>query len=153
MKTPTHQIRAAEASDQASIRALIRRVRINPLNLDWQNFHVAVDRNDLMIGCGQIKTHRDGTQELASIAVEVEWRGRGIGADIILSLLDTVDTPLWLVCRSEMGAYYEKFRFRIVEDMDKLPRAYRRMRSMSRLVSRVFPNADDFHIMILDYVR
>jgi N-acetylglutamate synthase-like GNAT family acetyltransferase len=143
-------VRTAIAADQTSIKSLIRHVRINPLNLDWKNFHVAISENGRMIGCGQIKTHRDGTQELASIAVEVDWRRRGIASAIIRSLMRDAGTPLWLICRSEMGSFYEQFGFQIVEHLDQMPRAYRRMRGVARFVSRLFPSADDFHIMILD---
>lgn len=146
----SHRIRPAESSDHLEIRSLIRRVRINPLNLHWENFLVAVDTNNRVIGCGQIKTHRDGTNELTSIAVESEWRNRGIGSEIVQRLIERTDGPLWLVCRSEMGRYYEKFGFRIIRDLNQLPRAYRRIRSMARLVSRVFPSAEDFHIMHLN---
>ena len=52
--------RPAQASDEAAIKALIRAVNINPIGLKWQRFMVAVDENGRLIGCGQIKPHRDG---------------------------------------------------------------------------------------------
>ena len=36
-------LRPATAADFPAIRALIRRVRINPYGLDWRRFLVAVD--------------------------------------------------------------------------------------------------------------
>jgi amino-acid N-acetyltransferase len=145
-----YQIRVAGKTDRIIIRALIRRVRINPLNLDWRNFRVAFDDHGQIIGCGQIKTHRDGTNELASIAVEDGWRGLGVASDIIQSLINKADSPLWLVCRSELASFYERFGFEAVGDVNDLPTAYRRMRSMARLFSRIIPNMGKFAIMMLD---
>jgi N-acetylglutamate synthase-like GNAT family acetyltransferase len=145
-----YQIRFAEDADQIAIRSLIRRVRINPLNLIWRNFLVAIDEQGQIIGCGQIKTHRDGTNELASIAVEDEWRKSGVGSAIIRTLIKEADIPLWLVCRSEMAPFYERFGFEDVGDATDLPIAYRRMRSMARLFSRILPNMGKFAIMMLD---
>ena len=53
--------RPAQASDEAAIKALIRTVNINPMGLKWQRFLVALDKNGQLIGCGQIKSHRDGS--------------------------------------------------------------------------------------------
>jgi amino-acid N-acetyltransferase len=142
--------RLAKEGDQKAIRGLIRRVRINPLNLDWHNFVLAVDKHGQMIGCGQIKIHRDGTNELASIAVEREWRGQGVATTIIQSLLESARLPIWLVCQAELEAFYKRFGFRVVEEINSLPKAYRRMRSISRLFSRVFPGIGQFRIMILE---
>lgn len=151
MKPPKDfQLRAAKQEDQSVIWGLIRRVRINPLNLDWHNFIVAIGEHGEIIGCGQIKVHRDGTNELASIAVEQEWRGKGIATKIIQSLLKEASLPIWLVCRAELESFYKRFGFQVIDDVDSLPKAYRRIRRVSRLFSRMLPSIREIRIMHLE---
>ena len=69
-------IRPATSADAPAIRALIRRVRINPTGLDWRRFLVAEGPEGMILACGQIKPHGDGTFELASVAVDEAWRGQ-----------------------------------------------------------------------------
>jgi N-acetylglutamate synthase-like GNAT family acetyltransferase len=71
-------LRSAQARDEMVIKGLIRETRLNPMGLKWPNFVVAEDEQGQFIGCGQIKTHKDGTRELASIAVVKAWRGRDV---------------------------------------------------------------------------
>jgi hypothetical protein len=47
------RLRAATASDAGAIRLLIFRVGINPRDLDWRRFLVAVDEAGKLIGCGR----------------------------------------------------------------------------------------------------
>jgi N-acetylglutamate synthase-like GNAT family acetyltransferase len=141
-------IRLAESEDQRIIRAIVRGARINPMNLDWRNFILAVGKEDEIIGCGQIKTHRDGTKELASIAVRQEWRKMGIASAMIRRLIDRAESHLWLVCRAELAAFYIKFGFTVVEDSIEMPTNFRRMRSVFRYLSRIIPRAGNFSIMI-----
>jgi len=115
------QIRHAKSGDQASIRSLIRKVGINPLGLDWRRFYVAVDQGDQIIGCGQIKFHKDGSRELASIAVDEKWRGRGIATSVIQQLLREGE-GLWLVCRKGLVPFYERFGFKEVDQKGELLR-------------------------------
>ena len=77
-----YNLRQATASDAAAIRRLTLQVRNNPAGLDWRRFVLAVTPEEALIGCGQVKPHGDGTQELASIAVVPSWRGRGGGGAI-----------------------------------------------------------------------
>ena len=143
-----YRIRTAERADQTRIRDLVRSVRINPMNLDWHNFSVAIDGRGRTVGCGQIKTHRDGTRELASIAVDQEWRRQGIGSELIQGIIQTSEPPLWLVCRSKLAPFYEQFGFAVIEDLNDLPRSFRRMRSVARVLSRIIPTIENFAIMM-----
>src|SRR4051794_8818052 len=107
-------LRKATQNDFPAIRRLIWRVRINPMGLDWRHFIIAVDPVNpvnQLIGCGQIKQHRDGSFELASIAVQPEYQGQGIGKAVIERLLSETRVSLFLMCRPEMETYYQKFGF------------------------------------------
>ncbi len=143
----SYQLRKATAADAAAIRSLIYRVRINPTNLDWQRFIVAQDETGKFLGCGQIKPHSDGTFELASIAVQPEFHGQGIGKAIILELLAGSPRPIYLRCRSKLEIYYEKFGFRQVRK-DEVPPAFRIIWSIFELMRRFFPPHMQGRIMI-----
>jgi GNAT superfamily N-acetyltransferase len=80
-------LRPAKREDEAAIRALVKAEHLNPFNIHWQNFLVAEDAARRMVGIGQVKTHRDGSRELASIATSAEWRKRGVASAIIRALL------------------------------------------------------------------
>ncbi|GJM39975.1 MAG: hypothetical protein DHS20C20_02570 [Ardenticatenaceae bacterium] len=118
--------RRALASDEAAIKALIRTVNINPMGLKWHRFIVAVDEpcteqsrsNGRLIGCGQIKPHRDGSRELASIAVQKAWRRQGIAGAIIQQLLANETVPIWLTCMDKLVPFYEQFGFAEVKKGD-----------------------------------
>ena len=106
---------------------------INPTGLDWRRFVVAVSPQGEVIGCGQVKPHRDGSLELASIAVTPERRGQGVARAIIEHLLAENQGELYLMCRSGLGGLYEKFGFRVIQP-DEMPRYFRKI---SRLVGLV----------------
>jgi N-acetylglutamate synthase-like GNAT family acetyltransferase len=114
-------LRKAEPEDQNAIRDLIQRSHINPMALDWHRFIVAVDERGMLLGCGQIKTHRDGSRELASIAVEESSRKRGIARAIISQLLAETKLPIFLTCREKLGLFYENFGFKIADQAQMTP--------------------------------
>ncbi|MGW8251253.1 MAG: GNAT family N-acetyltransferase [Anaerolineales bacterium] len=124
------ELRQATESDAADIRALIRQVGINPLDLDWRRFIVAVSPQGQLIGCGQVKPHRDGSYELASIAVNPGWRNQGVARATIERLISEQPDELYLTCRAELGPFYEKFGFRTVE-AGEMPPYFKRL---SRLI-------------------
>jgi len=122
-----YQLRPATEKDADDIHLLIRLVGINPMNLDWRRFIVAQAQDDgQVVGCGQVKPHRDGSRELASIAVRPEWRERGIATTIIENLLNDSPGELYLTCRAGMGPFYEKFGFRSIQ-ADEMPAYFRRL--------------------------
>lgn len=123
-------IRRAIDGDQQAIRSLVREAGLNPLQLRWQRFIVAQDW-DQIIGCGQLHPHRDGSAELASIAVTPSHQGRGIGAAIVGSLIDISGGGLYLMCEGEMQRFYARFGFSVAE-AGELPGE---MRFLYRVVS------------------
>ena len=104
------------------------------MGVDWERFVVAVNVQDDVIGIGQIKPHGKEVLELASIAVDPEYRGQGIARAIIEYLLKDSPRPLYLMCESKNGALYEKFGFREIP-YKEMPRYFQRISKLAGLAS------------------
>ena len=129
-------IRDATVKDQATIRRIVRAANINPTGLDWPHFIVAQDGGEI-VGAGQVKAHRDGTRELASIAVVPVRQGQGIGSAIINELVGRESGTLYLTCRHQLQGYYERFGFRRLEP-GAYPHYFKRMLPILNTVGRLF---------------
>jgi N-acetylglutamate synthase-like GNAT family acetyltransferase len=127
-------LRPARPKDFPAIRRLVRQGKINPFGLQWSRFWVVADADGRVIACGQIKPHRDGSRELASIVVDPGERGRGLARMVIEHLLKETQGTLYLTCRRSMGKMYEKFGFQAVEPSEMPPS----LRSLSRLVNCLY---------------
>lgn len=127
-------IRPARESESRQITDLIHMVGINPMGLDWKRFIVAVNDQDEMIGCGQVKPHGADILELASIAVYPDHRGGGVARAIIEHLLKDTPRPLYLMCESSLGTLYEKFGFRGIS-YEEMPRYFQRLSKLAGLVT------------------
>ena len=106
-------LRDATAEDQPTIRRIVRAANINPTGLDWPRFILA-EEGGAVVGVGQIKPHRDGTHELASIAVIPARQGLGVGSAIIEELIRREKGTLHLTCRSRLKGFYERFGFSLI---------------------------------------
>jgi N-acetylglutamate synthase-like GNAT family acetyltransferase len=105
------------------------------MSLDWPNFVVA-EGDGAIVVVGQVKAHRDGTRELASIAVVPARQSQGLGRAIIETLLARErGVVLYLTCRRELQGYYERFGFRRLERAE-YPPYFRRMIPLVNLVMR-----------------
>ncbi|MCC6499869.1 MAG: GNAT family N-acetyltransferase [Anaerolineales bacterium] len=127
---PAFTLRSAREEDVRQIKDLIRLVGINPMDLDWKRFIIAMDADDRVVGTGQIKPHGTEIHELASIAVLPEFQGQGIARAIIERLLADGSRPLYLTCRSSMEALYQKFGF-VTLSYETMPRYYRRLSKLA----------------------
>ncbi len=124
-------LRKATTHDRSTIKALVRDARLNPLGLDWRRFVIAEETGQV-IAIGQIKPHRDGSRELASLVVLPNRRGQGVGSLLIRSLLAEQPPPLYLMCDSPLEAYYARFGFRRLQRAE-MPRYFRRMLAAARV--------------------
>jgi N-acetylglutamate synthase-like GNAT family acetyltransferase len=131
-----YSVRPALEAESIQIKNLINLVGINPTGLDWNRFLVAVNENGQVIACGQIKPHGGDIRELASIAVDPEYRGQGIARAVIEALLRESPKPLYLMCISHNGPMYEKFGFQKVADK-AAPRYFARIQKLFK-ISDVF---------------
>ena len=145
----SYHLRPALASDARRIRQIIHQVHINPVGLDWQRFILAVDEQDQVIGCGQVKPHQDGSRELASIAVLPEWRGQKIARAIIEHLLAANPGTLYLTCRFSLGGFYEKFGFRPLQ-LSEMPPYFQRLSRLAALIVRLNLEQDGMLVMKRD---
>lgn len=130
--------RPATAGDQKVIRAIIREAEINPLGVKWNNFLLAVDEmTGEVVGTGQIKTHGDGSRELASIAVRPAYQRRGIASEIVRRLIAQdareSNAPLYLLCADDMPTFYERFGFRRI-GRSEMPPYFRRLTRLASFV-------------------
>jgi N-acetylglutamate synthase-like GNAT family acetyltransferase len=143
-------IRAARKEDFPAIRSLIREGQINPFDLDWRCFLVADSLDGELLGCGQIKSHADGSRELASIVVREQARGQGIARAVIEELLrQQAARPLYLMCRNALGALYSKFGFRPIEYQEMSP-YFQRISRLERLLNRRGNPSERLLVMRLD---
>jgi N-acetylglutamate synthase-like GNAT family acetyltransferase len=127
----SHILRPARETDASAIKQLIRSVGINPMDLDWRRFVVAVDEHDQVIATGQIKPHSKGALlELASIAVMEQHRGEGLARAIIEHLLQENPRPLYLTCRSHLQPFYQRFGFQTLS-YEEMPRFYQRLSKLA----------------------
>jgi amino-acid N-acetyltransferase len=141
-------IRPAREMEAAQIRDLIHMVGINPMGLDWKRFVVAVNERDEIIGCGQIKPHGQDVLELASIAVYPEHQGKGVARAIIEHLLHDSPRPLYLMCQSSLGTFYEKFGFQAIT-YEEMPRYFQRISKLAGLVNTLASREESLLIMKL----
>ncbi len=118
------------------------------MNLHWEHFILAVDGQGRIIGCGQIKPHRDGSRELASIAVEPCCRGWGVARAVIERLMAGQEPPLYLTCRSSLTPLYQKFGFRVVEAIREMPPYFRRIVRIFRIMMRLSRMQDSLAVMV-----
>ena len=130
-------IRPATEKDQPAIRHVIAEVHLPRMNLQWPNF-VVVEEDREIVGMGQVKSHGDGSRELASIAVVPKRQGDGVGSAVIKTLLGREPgVVLHLSCRRELEGYYERFGFKRIERA-AYPPYFRRTTGIANLITRFF---------------
>lgn len=126
-------IQPATAQHAAAIQSLVRSSGINPTGLAWQRFLVALDAAGALIGCVQIKPHRDGSRELASLAVVPHWQSRGVARALIEAILAQHPGTLYLMCQARLGVFYKKFGFSPIS-VDEMSTYFRRISKLAGVV-------------------
>lgn len=150
MRLAEFVVRPARREDFPAIRALIWSVRINPFGLDWRRFLVAVSPSGEVLGCGQIKLHRRGVRELASIAVRPEARRQGVARAIIEALVrQEAHRPLYLMCRASLEGFYARFGFQTVAQQE-MPPYFRRLVCLVNGLRLLGFRMEELRIMRLD---
>lgn len=129
---PKFTLRPARKSDQQQIQRLVWSARLNPTGLDWRRFTLANDSSGGIVACAQIKPHRDGSHEMASLVVDPDYRGQGLARLIIAELIQSHQGDLYLMCRSSLGEFYAKFGFRALGEPE-MPPYFRRISKLTSL--------------------
>jgi N-acetylglutamate synthase-like GNAT family acetyltransferase len=89
-------------------------------DLESQQFVVALDSREQVIGCGRLKPY-PGFYELASIAVKDEWRASGVGRAVVSQLLASHQGPVYLICEDDVVDFFHRFGFDLVPMSEMLP--------------------------------
>jgi len=93
---PAFAVRPARTPDVPTIARIVAGFADNRLLLhtetvnyyeNVQEFRVAVDRNDQVIGCGALHVMWDDLAEVRTLAVDETWHGRGVGHALLEELL------------------------------------------------------------------
>ena len=123
-------LRKATSGDQWSIRLLVFSAKLDPTQLNWEQFWVlecdAEGGQSLrnLVACGQLRNFF-GAQELGSLVVASPWRGRGFGTLLTQHLINTATQPLYLECLGErLAQFYSRFGFVPIsfEELPQFPR-------------------------------
>lgn len=141
-------IRSAKPEDEQVIKMLVRTEKLNPLGLNWERFVVAVDADGRILGCVQLKPHNDGSVELASLVTLPEMRGRGVASALIEYIIHTNKTDIYLMCRSGLGEFYNKFGFRAI-DLPDLPPYFHRILRLAKVMGVLLPDKEGLLVMFL----
>jgi N-acetylglutamate synthase-like GNAT family acetyltransferase len=142
-----YSLRAATAGDLPEIKRMIRYARLNPMGIRWPRFIVAVDVDGNVIGCGQVKVHRDGSRELASLVVRRRWRRQGVARAIFNRLRREETEALWLTCASRLIPFYHRLGFYEVKNPRQMPRYFRLIRRLVSLIAFFWGSRDYLAIM------
>lgn len=141
-------LRPAQKQERWAIRRLIWEVGINPIGLNWRRFWVAVDENNVLVGCAQLKPHSDGCWEFASLAVKADKRGKGVAAVLIHKMKTLKSRPIYLMCRGGLVPFYQKFGFSEILESRDLPRHFQRIYTLSSWGRKIYPGWQGIAVMV-----
>lgn len=136
----------AVADDLPAIKVLVRSARINPTGLKWPRFFVIKNDHGKLIACGQIKPHRDGSHELASLVVDPDYRGQGIARFLVEHLTETHEGELYLMCRSALGEFYNKLNFEVVRK-SQMPPYFQKISNLASLIEIIRSENESLLVM------
>ena len=143
------EFRRATAADDRVIKDMIHREHLNPMQLDWRHFWLAVDSDGRVVGCAQVKTFKDGSRELASLVVDEKLRGQGLARRLIERLQAENSPTLYLTCRSSLQPLYQRFGFAAVS-VDKMPPYYRFISRLAGWMMRLARRNETLAVMRWD---
>jgi N-acetylglutamate synthase-like GNAT family acetyltransferase len=139
-------IRPAVADDSSAIKALVRTARINPTGLKWPRFLVVEHNPGEVVACAQIKPHRDGSHELASLVVDSAFRGQGVARSLVEHLTANHEGELYLMCRSSLGDFYEKLGFEVIAE-PQMPPYFRKISRLASLAEFLQKEGETLFVM------
>ncbi len=103
-------LRHASAQDIWRIRKLVLSEKLDPTQLQWQQFWV-IECESQLVACGQLRNFT-GVQELGSLVVVPTWRDRGLGSFLTRHLIQEASKPLYLECLGKRRSlFYTRLGF------------------------------------------
>lgn len=131
-------LRRGLSSDVPLLRARLLREKMNPLALNPPNFVVALDdARAEPVGFGQLRPLAASLSELASLVVEPDHRGLGVGSTIVKELLRRTNDTVVLLTLSGTRSFYLRLGFEESPPL-RLPPALLAEYLVGSLVARVF---------------
>jgi N-acetylglutamate synthase-like GNAT family acetyltransferase len=126
--------------DMPFIGATIERLRLDGEDLAPRQFLVARAAGGGVLAFGRIRPYGNGINELGSVAVLEEERGRGVGARIVRELIRRFPTPdVYLT--TDSPEYFQRFGFAVIQDY---PAAIRG--KLERVCSKLRANVVAMHL-------
>ena len=121
--------RTGKPKDAGLISATMLRMKMNPLGINHERFLVATDSGGATLGFGQIRNlgDRGDLFELASLYVQEDERGRGVGTELVRRLLTAHEAAgrslgaLFLLTLEPTTPFYEALGFRVA-DANEVPK-------------------------------
>lgn len=122
-------IRKANSDDITSLKVLVDQHRYQlgfvlksalQTSIDRSELFVAVDKNDSLLGFVQYRQRKDGQTTLYNIVVNQEFRGEGIGQNLINALVNEVKESgqkvIMLKCPVDLPSndFYRLYGFKLV---------------------------------------
>jgi amino-acid N-acetyltransferase len=126
-------VRRAKPDDQPVITAMVRRARLNPAGLHWEQFVVG-ERDGRAVGVAQLRRHSDGTKELASLAVEPDAREQGIATQMVDTLLSDETAAVYTLIDRRFVGHFARWGFGQV-GRSELPPSISRIYLIGRVVT------------------
>ncbi len=114
------QVSPAVPEDIDQIERLIISVGGDQDRMETDQFAVARDPNQQIIGCARLKPYPRFV-ELASLAVSDERRNCGVGRKIVSRLLQQHQGPIYLVCEDHLVEFFREFGFNLIPTSEMLP--------------------------------
>lgn len=111
--TKSWQVGAAHPGDIDQIENLVASVGGDLERLQPEQFVVARDSEQKIIGCVRLKPYPDFC-ELASLAVSNGWRASGVGREVVSSVLESHQGPVHLICEDAVIEFFRRFGFDLI---------------------------------------
>ncbi|AUT03604.1 GNAT family N-acetyltransferase [Nostoc sp. CENA543] len=132
---PGCELRRATSQDMRSLRRLVFSAMLDPTQLHWQQFWV-IEFQAEVIACGQLRNFSQA-QELGSLVVKPNWRGRGIATFLTHYLITQATQPLYLECLGQrLAQFYSHFGF-VQVDFENLPKSLQNKFKISQLGKKI----------------
>ena len=111
---------------------------------------MAVSDEGVLIGCGQVRPHKGGIWEMASVAVDKAWRGKGLAIAGGKFIVNSSPRPLWGTCISTSMPFYQRFGAVEVVDPKQMPSFLRFRRRLANILFRLARKKEYLAVMVLD---